>query len=152
MSKSDSSEIQVNKHFILALIETLGNVLVQQGRFRFVPVPGVVDVFIYLHNIVERIVKEGLSTDASKDILKKCLAVLSEDNELHKLWNELLKAKNDHDNFHAGSVLLLERTVTIFMKSKQQIIREQLQLKAKKQSSSLRQSISKERKPKSRNS
>ena len=85
-----------------------------------------------------------LSTDASKDIL----AVLSEDNELRKLWNELLKAKNDHDNFHAGSVLLLERTVTIFMKSKQQIIREQLQLKAKKQSSSLRQSISKERKPK----
>jgi hypothetical protein len=50
----------------------------------------------------------------------------------------------------AGSVLLLQRTVTMFMKSKQQIIREQLQLKAKKQSSSLRQSISKERKPKSK--
>ena len=152
VSKSDSSEIEENKHFILALIETLGNdVLVQQGRFRFVPVPGVMDVFIYLHNIVERIVKEGLSTDASEDILKKCLAVLSEDNELHKLWNDLLKVKNHHDNFHAASVLLLQRTVTIFMKSKQQIIREQLQLKAKKQSSLLCQSISKERKPKSKN-
>ena len=56
--------------------------MAQPGKFLFVPIPGVVDIFIYLHNIVERIVKDGLDTDASKDILKKCLAVLSEDNEL----------------------------------------------------------------------
>ena len=42
----------------------------------------------------------------------------------------------------SSCVLVLQRIVAMFIKSKQQI-REQLQLKAKKQSSSLRQSLNK---------
>ncbi len=45
--------------------------------------------------------------------------------------------------FKSSCVLVLQRVVVMFIKSKQQIIREQLQLKAKKQSSSLRQTLNK---------
>ena len=31
------------------------------------------EVFIYLHEILEKIVKDGLKTCVDKDILKKCL-------------------------------------------------------------------------------
>ena len=55
---------------------------------------------------------------------------------------------DDTDIFRAASVLLLQRVVVMFLKSKQQIIREQLQLKANKQSASLRQTVKSKQKPK----
>ncbi|CAB4030591.1 Hypothetical predicted protein, partial [Paramuricea clavata] len=103
--------------------------------------------FVYLHNIIEQIVKERLESCADKDILKTCLKFLSEDLNLRKLWQKLLGDEDD-DTFRAGSVLLLQRVTAMFLKSKQQIIREQLQLKANKQSSSLRQTVGKRQKSK----
>jgi hypothetical protein len=45
----------VNKHFILSLIQRLGqDELAQPGRFLFNPIPEVLEVFIYLHNMVEK--------------------------------------------------------------------------------------------------
>ena len=117
MSENDSVEIEVDKHSIIALIQKLRNdVLVKPGKFLFVPIPGVVSIFTYLHNAVERIVKDRLSNAANKEILKNCLAILSEDIALRKLWNELLEGE-DNENIIAGSVLLLQRIVTIFLKS-----------------------------------
>jgi hypothetical protein len=52
--------------------------LVQPGRFLFTPIPDVLEVFVYLHNMIEQIVKERLETCADKDILKTCLKFLSE--------------------------------------------------------------------------
>ena len=43
--------------------------------------------------------------------------------------------------FNAASIMILQRIVAMFVKSKQQIIREQLQLKARQQSTSLRQTL-----------
>ena len=50
--------------------------------------------------------------------------------------------------FCAASIVLLQRVVVMFVKSKQQIIREQLQLIANKQSASLRQPVKSRQKPK----
>ena len=105
------------------------------------------EVFIYLHEIVEKIVKDGLTTCVNKDILKKCLQYLSEDKDLRKMWHKLL-GDEDIDMFCAASVVLLQRVVVMFVKSKQQIIREQLQPKANKQSASLQQTVKSRQKPK----
>ncbi len=69
----------MDKHFILSLIQWLGHdALVQPGRFLFTTIPDVLEVFVYLHNIIEQIGKERLETCADKDILKTCLNFLSE--------------------------------------------------------------------------
>ena len=67
---------------------------------------------------------------------------MSEDPQLRKMWHELLGG-GESDTFKAGSIIL-------FLKSKQQISREQLQLKPKKKSSPLRQTVCKGQKPKPR--
>ena len=58
---------------------------------------------------------------------RKYLGVLSGENEV-------------------ASILILQRLVSIFLKSKQQVIREQLNLKPQKQSKSLRQSLCSDKK------
>jgi hypothetical protein len=60
------------------------------------------------------------------------------------MWYGVLHLGSPEDlSLKASYVLVLQRIVVMFVKSKQQIIREQLQLKPKKQSSSLRQSLKK---------
>ena len=49
----------------------------------------------------------------------------------------------ENEVFRAACILILQRIVSMFVKSKQQIIREQLQLKAQKHSTSFRQSLKK---------
>ena len=148
ISKTNNVEIAVDKHYLQSLIERLGkDNLVQPGKFLFMTEPSVVEIFIYLHEIVEKIVKDGLNVCVDKDILKKCLQHLSEDKTLREMWYKLL-GDEDADMFHAASVILLQRVVGMFLKSKLQIIREQLQLKANKQSASLRQTVKSRQKPK----
>ena len=56
----------------MSLIERLGSdVLVQPGKFLLIPIPEIVEVFVYLHNTVERIVKNQLGSHPDKDILKE---------------------------------------------------------------------------------
>ena len=62
------------------------------------------------------------------------------------MWRTLF-GDEDTDKFRAVSVLLLQRAAVMFLKSKQQIIREQLQLKANKQSACLRQTVKSRQKP-----
>ena len=147
ISKSNATGIEVHKSYLQSLIERLGkDNLVQPGKYLFMPGCNVLEVFIYLHEIVEKIVKDGLNVCVEKDILKKCIHYLSEDNDLRKMWRTLL-GDEDTDMFRAASVLLLQRAAVMFLKSKQQIIREQLQLKANKQSASLRQTVKSRQKP-----
>ena len=150
LSKTSNVQVKVDKHFVLSLIQKLGHDdLVQPGKFLFNPIPEVLEVFTYLHKVIERIVKDGLNASADKDMLKKCLIALSEDAQLRKMWHKLL-GEGESDAFKAGSIILLQRVVGMFLKSKQQIIREQLQLKPNKKSSSLRQTVCKGQKPKPR--
>ena len=90
-----------------------------------------------------------LKTCADKDILKTCLTFLSEDPYLRRLLQKLLGDEDDETlTFRTGSVILLQRFI-MFLKSRQQIIREQLlQLKDNQQSLSSRQNVGKSRKPK----
>ena len=150
LSKADNTEVEVDKLYILSLIERLGSdVLVQPGKFLFTPIPEIVEVFVYLHNTVERIAKNQLGSHPDKDILKDCLELLSKNPQLRQMWYKIL-GDEDNANFKPGCLVLLQRVVGMFLKSKQQIIREQLQLKPNKQSSSLRQSLSKKPIPKER--
>ena len=74
---------------------------------------------------------------------------MSEDPNLRRLWQKLLGDEDDETlTFRAGSVILLQRFI-MFLKSRQQIIREQLlQLKDNQQRLSSRQTVGKSRKPK----
>jgi hypothetical protein len=114
LSKTNNVQVEVNKHFILSLIQRLGqDELAQPGRFLFNPIPEVLEVFIYLHNMVEKIVKNELGNCADKDILKKCLKFLSEDPNLRKMWQKLLGSE-DNDTFCAGSVILFNELSQCF--------------------------------------
>ena len=122
VSKTNATEIEVDKNYLQSLIERFSkDNLVQPGKFLFIPESSVVEVFIYLHEILEKIVKDGLETCVDKDILKKCSQYLSEDKDLRKMWHKLL-GDEDTDMFRAASVVLLQRVVVMFVKSKQQII------------------------------
>ena len=145
VSKADDSFCEVSKKNLLDIFKDLGeDVLVQPGKYLFIPNEEVVPVFLYLHSSLEKMVKSNLETDASKDVLKECLEALCEDKCLRDMWYGVLHLGSPEDlSLKASYVLVLQRIVVMFVKSKQQIIREQLQLKPKKQSSSLRQSLKK---------
>ena len=90
--------------------------LVQPGKFLFMTEPNLVEILSFQ-------VKDGLNVCVDKNILQKCLQYLSEDKTLREMWYKLL-GDEDTDMFHAASVILLQRVVGMFLKSKQQIIRE----------------------------
>ena len=123
----------------MELIKRLGeDKLVQPGKFLFFPISEIVPFFVYLHTAVEDVVGKKLKEHAEKSLLRYCLQVLSESQELREMWSNVL-VKSEDKLFNAASIMILQRIVAMFVKSKQQIIREQLQLKARKQSTSLRQ-------------
>ena len=144
VSKTKNVQVEVSKHFMLSLIQRFGHdTLIQPGRFLFIPILDVLDVFVYLHNIIEHLTQNM----CRRRHIKNMFNFLSEDPNLRLLWQKLLGDEDD-ETFRAGSVMLLQRVVIMFLKSKQKIIREQLQLKDNQQSSSLRQIVGKSRKPK----
>ncbi|CAB3981916.1 Hypothetical predicted protein [Paramuricea clavata] len=100
-----------------------------------------VPLFHHLHESLEKIVKASLEEDANKDILKHGLEILSTDKTLRGAWCNINGNSEDQQIKAVSCVLVLQRIAVMFLKSKQQIIREQLQLKPKKQSSSLQQSL-----------
>ena len=143
VSKNSEASCEVSKKKLLDLIKTLGkDVLMQPGKFLFVINEDLLPLFYYLHESLEKIVKASLEEDANKDILKHGLEILSTDKTLRGLWCNITGNSEDQQ-IKASCVLVLQRIAVMFVKSKQQIIREQLQLKPKKQSSSLRQSLKK---------
>ena len=143
VSKTNSSCVLVEKQYLMELIKRLGeDKLVQPGKFLFFPISEIVPFFVYLHTAVEDVVGKKLKEHAEKSLLRYCLQVLSESQELREMWSNVL-VKSEDKLFNAASIMILQRIVAMFVKSKQQIIREQLQLKARKQSTSLRQTLKK---------
>ena len=143
VSKTNSSCVLVGKQYLMELIKRLGeDKLVQPGKFLFFPISEIVPFFVYLHTAVEDVVGKKLKEHAEKSLLRYCLQVLSESQELREMWSNVL-VKSEDKLFNAASIMILQRIVAMFVKSKQQIIREQLQLKARKQSTSLRQTLKK---------
>jgi hypothetical protein len=71
----------------------------------------------------------------------QCLKCLSESKALCDEWMKVVGTLSGDEEI-AASVILLQRVTSMFIKSKQQIIREQLHLTPPKQSKSLRQTLS----------
>lgn len=98
--------------------------------------------FITLHKETEALLNhEIILKQTGKDAVIWSLKQLSTSAILRSKWESLLGKASGYAK--AAHVILLQRIVSMFLKSKQQIIREQLQLKPQKSSHSLRQSLPK---------
>ena len=139
-SKANATEHKVPKSYLMSLIESIGqDKLIEKGKFLFIPSENVVPFFIHLHAEVENLLKSELGKSCEKDVVKKCLERLAEDQKLRDKWKSVL-VNDGCDIFNAASIIILQRIVTMFVKSKQQIFREQMNLKPQRQSS-LRQGL-----------
>ena len=143
LSCNDSTHVVVSKEYLLKLIDRLGKDELQEpGKFMFMPFSQTDDFFITLHKETEVLLKqESILKQTGKDAVIWALKQLSTSAILRSKWESLLGKASGYAK--AAHVILLQRIVTMFLKSKQQIIREQLQLKPQKSSQSLRQSLPK---------
>ncbi|CAB4014839.1 Hypothetical predicted protein [Paramuricea clavata] len=107
VSKADDSFCEVSKKNLLDIFKDLGeDVLVQPGKYLFIPNEEVVPVFLSLHSSLE---KSNLETDASKDVLKECLEALCEDKCLRDMRYGALHLGSPEDlSLKASYVLVLQ--------------------------------------------
>jgi hypothetical protein len=103
------------------------------GKFIFIINDALLDFLIVLQNFF----KSGID----KDTVIHGLKYLSESKDLRTEWRKVVGDLSS-DKEEARSVILLQRITSMFAKSKQQIIREQVSLKPQKQSKSLRRTLS----------
>ncbi|XP_028407340.1 uncharacterized protein LOC114529967 [Dendronephthya gigantea] len=135
--KKDASIVFGTKSNALTVLSQLGGDQRQpNGNYRFCIHEHVVPFFIFLHKLVESLLSPENILREKGNILKFCLDHMSINEELRARWNELIKTSDI-----PSSIAVLQRVVTFFIKSKQQIFREQEALKPNKRSVALRQQI-----------
>jgi hypothetical protein len=133
----DSPVIFGSKTDALAVLSLLGEDKKQpDDSYRFSIYEHVIPFFIFLHKLAESLLSPENILREKENILKFCLDRMSTNKELRGRWNELTPNSDIRT-----SVVVLQRIVTFFMKSKQQIIREKEGLKPNKNSVALRQQI-----------
>ena len=108
----------------------------QDGKFRFIIHENIVPFFVFLHNLVESLIDLRNLALEKGNILTSCLEKLSKSKELRDKWNGITSTTPN-----AASVFVLQNIVMFFVKSKQQIIREQRGLKPNKKSMAIRQQL-----------
>ena len=134
----DAHVLYANKTDALAIISLLGQDVKQPDElYRFCVNKNVLPFFLFLHNFVESMLSRNNILREKGNILKYCLEQMSVHEDLRRKWNELLPPDTDATT----SVVVLQRIVTFFLKSKQQIFREKEGLKPNKKSFSLRQQV-----------
>ena len=132
----ESSVVHGSKLEALNLISSLGQDVKQaDGKYRFIIYEHVVPFFLFLHNLVESLINSTTMITHKGNILIDCLNKLYKNKELREKWIHVI-SKSD-----VTSVVLLQRIVTFFVKSKQQIIREKSGLKPNKGSMAIRQQL-----------
>ena len=135
----DSALVNAEKTTALTIISELGEDVAQHdGMHRFKVHEKASDFFTYLHTQVEGHLHENIVFERG-DVLRKYLDGLSLDIDLRTKWMNLIGPNWDIK----ASIVVLQRIVTFFVKSKQQIIREKEGLKPNKNSVSLRRGIMK---------
>ncbi len=135
----DSPLIDANKTTALTIIKELGDDVAQHdGTHRFKVHEKASSFFTFLHIRVEGHLHENMVSERG-DVLRECLDALSLDKDLRTKWMNLVGPNWDPE----ASIIVLQRIVTFFVKSKQQIIREKEGLKPNKNSVSLRRKIMK---------
>ena len=137
-SVADSTILYGNKVEALEIVSALGKDVKQaDGKFRFTVHDNVVPFFVYLHNLVEKLINANANAIALQkgNILIDCLDKMATNKELREKWDHL-SSQSD-----ATSVIVLQRIVAFFIKSKQQILREKKGLKPHKSSVTIRQQL-----------
>ncbi|XP_028413897.1 uncharacterized protein LOC114536745 isoform X2 [Dendronephthya gigantea] len=138
----DSPVIFSSKTAALAVFSLLGEDTKQaNGNYNFIIYEHVNPFFIYLHKLTELLLSPDNILREKENILKFCLDEMSTNKELRGRWNEITPNSD-----MVASVVVLQRIVTFFLKSKQQIIREKEGLKPKKNSIAHRQQLSRNKK------
>jgi hypothetical protein len=123
----------------LTIIKELGDDVAQHdGTHRFKVHEKASSFFTFLHIQVEGHLHENMVSERG-DVLRECLDALSLDKDLRTKWMNLVGPNWDLE----ASIIVLQRIVTFFVKSKQQIFREKEGLKPNKNSVSLRKEIMK---------
>ena len=129
-SKNDSTVVRGSKVEALDLISNLGeNVKQSDGKFRFIVYYHIVPFFLFLHTLVESVMTPTTMVAQKGTILIDCLEKLSKNKEIRAKWSSIVPISDT-----PSSVVLLQRIVTFFLKSKQQMLREKGGLKPNKKS------------------
>ena len=138
---------EVQKSKVLALIKSLGKdrKSEEDGKFYFYPEQDLLALFKFLHIKSSTLLKANIEQADSKAVVE-CLKVLSVNIQLRNLWGGIIdKLHTEKTNTSESSVLLMH-VATMFVKSKQQRIREQLDIKPDKKSKSHSEAISRGKK------
>ena len=134
----DALVLYAHRTDALAIISLLGQDVQQPDKlYRFSVNKNVLPFFLFLHQLTESMLSRDNVLREKGNILKYCLEQMSLHKDLRQKWNALLPPDTDA----TASVVVLQRIVTFFIKSKQQILREKEGLKPDKNSYSLRQQI-----------
>ena len=135
-SVGGSEVIYGDKADAMKIIAIMGEDVKQQdGKFRFIH-ENIVPFFVFLHNLVESLIDLRNLALEKGNILTSCLEKLSKSKELRDKWDSITSTTPN-----AASVFVLQNIVMFFVKSKQQIIREQRGLKPNKKSMAIRQQL-----------
>ena len=133
-TNEDSAIVVAEKTTSLAIIKQLGDdVLQHDGTYKYVVHEKASPLFVFLHHRVHDYLIKNLTSEQG-EVLKECLHSLSFDENLRKSWFNLIGSSWDLK----ASIVVLQRIVTFFVKSKQQIFREKEGIKPSKNSVSLR--------------
>ena len=85
-------------------------------------------------------VNEFFKACIDKDTVLQCLKHLSVNQRIRTQWESVVGISSGEEE-KAGCIIVLQQVVSMFVKSKQQIIQEQLHLKPQEKSKSLRQTL-----------
>ena len=131
------TSIEVTKERLLSFFEKFGQDERQnEGKYLFIVNDAVLEFFIILHEEVNEFFKACID----KDTVLQCLKHLSVNRRIRTQWENVVGISSGEEE-KAASIIVLQRVLSMFLKSKQQIIREQLHLKPQKKSKSLRQTL-----------
>ena len=137
---------EVQKSKVLALIKSLEkDKTSEDGKFYFYPEQDLLAVFKSLHVKSSTLLKANIEQADSKAVIE-CLKALSINIQLRNLWGGIVDKLHPETTNTSESCVLLMHVTTMFVKSKQQRIREQLDIKSDKKSKSHSEAISKGKK------
>ena len=107
------------------------------SRYNFIVADEVAPFFVLLHDFTEEYLSQSKLETHGDKIAIACLRVMSASCEIREAWKGICRSKF----LTEVQVAVLQRVSTMFVKSKQSIIREKLDLKPQKGSLSLRQDL-----------
>ena len=138
-SPLSSDAYKIDKSVALELIAKLGSDEKQHnGHFRFVPIQEATSFFLRLHDVVDNLLSKNQFVLEKNKVVTNCLQQLSTDQGLRDNWFSVVSRYGFEKPVE---VFVLQKICLMFVKSKQQIVREKLLLKPKKGSVALRDEL-----------